>query len=208
MIKRPLHNTEESELHRRSSELVQSKTGKGKSRPTMLAIMALLFLFGGGVCQFQPIRIVMANEQTSFTVGPELENSVDFIVNLDYGQSATIMVSFEDDAESGHRHVWPLIFYQYPTKLLIETVARLVNQSEASLSIGWENASYIRVFIIRFMVRVFYEGDAAVAVNISVTSFANPVALAGMGLLAVSAAPLWVAVKDSRREVLWQIVRV
>lgn len=167
----------------------------------------MLFLIGG-VFLFQPVRLVMAEEQTIHSVGPEFTNSVDFKLSLDYGQSSQVLVSFEDDAQSGYRQIWSLVFYQYPTKLLIEATARLINQSEANFSFGWQNASYLRAFVTDFVIRVFYKGEAAVEVNISLTSSENPTALTGMGLLAVSAAPLCVLVLDSKRQPFWQVLRV
>ena len=202
------HNDKESGRSENLIELLQNRQVKGMPRSTLLVVVGLMLFLSGGVFLFQPIRLVMAEEQMIYAVGPEFENSVDFRLSLDYGQSSQVLVSFEDDAQSGHREIWFLVFYHYPTKLLIEATARLVNQSEANFSFGWENASYLRAFVTGFVIRVFYEGDAAVAVNISLTSSENPTALTGMGLLAVSAAPLCVLVLDSKRQPLWQALRV
>ncbi len=202
------HNDKESGHSENLIELLQNKQVKGIRKSTLLVVIGLMLFLSGGVFLFQPVRLVMAEEQTIHSVGPEFENSVDFRLSLDYGQSSQVLISFEVDAQSGYRQIWFLVFYQFPAKLLIETTARLINQSEANISFGWENASYARAFVTGFVIRVFYEGEAAVVVNISLTSSENPAALTGMGLLAVSAAPLCVLVLDSKRQPLWQVLRV
>jgi hypothetical protein len=86
--------------------------------------------------------------------------------------------------------VWALVFYQYPTKTIIETAIRFEGQREVSFEFGWENVRLIPVFVTGFMVRLFYLGADSVSVDVVVTSLANLVTLTGLGFLVILVVPI------------------
>jgi hypothetical protein len=156
-------------------------------------------LLVGGACLFGPIRIVTSKEQIFRSVGPGIENSVDLPLNISHGQSARVTITFDEIAEMDQKEVWPLIFYMFPTKSVVETVARFINISETSFIIGWENASFLNSFITGFMIQVFYHGSTSVLVNFTIMKQENPSTVTGIGLLIASAIPLWAIVLVHRR---------
>jgi hypothetical protein len=133
-------------------------------------------------------------------VGPGVFNNFDLPLNISQGQSVTVTVEFDERVERDQREVWPLIFYMFPTKGVVETVARFVNQSETSFILGWENASFLNVFITGFVIRVFYYGSPAVVANFTIVRLENPTKVAGIGFLYASAIPLWLVIILSRKK--------
>jgi len=151
-----------------------------------LVAAGLILLLSSGICLFLPIELVVAHDQTSFQVGPQLEDSVDIPLGIIYGQSAQVTVVFDAAAESGWREIWPITNYQFPTKTLSETVRRFINQSQVTFSYGWENASYLPFFVTGFVIRVFYQGNETVGVSLTVTKWGRPTVYVGMGMFAMS----------------------
>jgi hypothetical protein len=156
-------------------------------------------ILAGVICLYEPLRVVTAYQQFSKSVGPGIYNSIDIPLDISQGQSAYVTITFEEKAETDQREVWPMIFYTFPTKGVLEAVARFINQSEVRFIIGFENASYSHVFISGFIIRVFYHGSTAVLANFTIVRLENPTKAVGIGLLLVSAIPLWSIVILSRK---------
>jgi len=146
----------------------------------------LILLLSSGICLVLPVELVVAHEQTSYQVGPDLEDSVDIPLRIIYGQSAQITAVFDTEAESGRREIWPITNYRYPTKTLSESVRRFINQSQVTFRYGWENATYLPIFVTGFVVRVFYEGNETVDVSLTVMKLARPTVYIGIGMFAMS----------------------
>jgi len=146
----------------------------------------LTLLLSGGICLILPIELVVAHSQTSYQVGPDPEDCADIPLGIMYGQSAQVTVVFDEEAESGQREIWPITWYQFPTKTVGETVRRFVNQSQVTFSYGWENATYLPFFVTGFAIRVFYQGNETVGVSLTVTRLDRPMVYLGMGMFAMS----------------------
>ena len=110
----------------------------------------------------------------TLTVGPELHNFGDVEIELGTKQYATVCVAYEESAESGHRSVYAQITYLFPTKMLIEAVARYEDMQNVQFTIGWDNATYSTLFLMGFIVRVFYEGATSVVANATVEMVGEP----------------------------------
>ena len=147
----------------------------------LLVVGLLLFLSGN----FLPIRFPIWSSQYTFEIGPwdSSSESVDIPLRISYGDSVRVIVEFDSSATTDDCVVWALVFYQYPTKGIIETAIRLEGQREVSFEFGWENVRLIPVFVTGFMVRLFYLGADSVSVDVVVTSLANLVTLTGLGVL-------------------------
>ncbi|MCK5302540.1 MAG: hypothetical protein KAJ96_05300 [Candidatus Thorarchaeota archaeon] len=101
-----------------------------------------------------------------------------------------MIVEFDSSTTTDDCVVWALVFYQYPTKGIIETAIRLEGQREVSFEFGWENVRLIPVFVTGFMVRLFYLGADSVSVDVVVASLANVVTLTGLGFLGTLVVPI------------------
>ncbi len=154
----------------------------------LLAVGLLLFLSGN----FLPIRFPIWSSQYTFEIGPgdSSSMSVDIPLRIFYSESVSVMVEFDSSATTGDCVVWALVYYQYPTKVIIETAIRLEGQREVSFAFGWENVGLIPVFVTGFMVRLFYLGTDTVSVDVVVTSLANLVTLTGLGFLVILVLPI------------------
>lgn len=168
-------------------------------RQTSLVTAGLLLLLSGGICLVLPFELVVAHNQTSYQVGPDLEDSIDIRLGIMYGQSAQVTVVFAAEAETGLREIWPITWYRFPTKTVGETVRRFTNQSEVTFRYGWENATYLHVFLTGFVIRVFYEGNETVEVSVTVTILGRPTFYVGIGMFAVSLVLFFGAVLLRRR---------
>jgi len=171
-------------------------------------------LLTGGVCLFVPVRTVMSYEEHRFTIGPPSWDAK-LSLGLGLGQAAKVTVIFEEEPENGWE-VWGAISYMYPTKQLVEVAGRFVNQTEVSFVLGWENATYLKIFITDFIISIFLyetffagedaEGKAVVA-DCIIIKMGNPVLVAGVALLIASAAPLWAFVLNTKRVEVMQVRR-
>jgi len=110
----------------------------------------------------------------TLTVGPELHNFADVDIELGTKQYAVVCVAYEKSAESGHRSIYAQITYLFPTKMLIEAVARYEDMQSVQFTIGWDNATYLTLFLTGFIVRVFYEGATSVVANATVEIVGEP----------------------------------
>ena len=155
-------------------------------RPKSLVAVGLTLLLSGGICLVLPIELAVAHSQTSYQVGPDLEDNVDIPLGIMYGQSAQVTVVFEAGAESGQREIWPITYYQFPTKTVGETVRRFINQTQVTFRYGWENATYLPIFVTGFAIRLFYEGNETVEVSLTVTKTGRPTVYIGIGMFAMS----------------------
>ncbi len=106
----------------------------------------------------------------SFDLGPG-DDSVDVYVYLDAEQWATVFVEFSGSAEPAETNVWPLIHYAYPTKTVVQTIARFTDVEYVEFTLNWDNATYMTSFLVRFIVRVFFHGQVAAQVNVTVTVY-------------------------------------
>ncbi len=162
---------------------------KRLSRPQWLLVVGMLLFLSGN---FLPIRFPLWSSQHTFDIGPwdSSSGSVDIPLRMFYGESVSVIVEFDSSATPDDCRVWALVFYQYPTKVVIEAAIRLEGQREVSFTFGWADVSYIPVFVTGFMVRLFYLGTDRVSVDVVVTSLANLVTLAGLGFLAILVVPI------------------
>jgi len=101
-----------------------------------------------------------------------------------------VIVEFDSSATTDDCVVWALVFYQYPTKTIIETAIRFEEQREVSFEFGWADVSLIPVFVTGFMIRLFYSGTDSVSVDVVVTSLTNLVTLTGLGFLVTLVVPI------------------
>ena len=154
----------------------------------LLVVGLLLFLSGN----FLPIRFPIWSSQYTFEIGPwdSSSESVDIPLRISYGDSVRVIVEFDSSTTTDDCVVWALVFYQYPTKGIIETAIRLEGQREVSFEFGWENVRLIPVFVTGFMVRLFYLGADSVSVDVVVASLANVVTLTGLGFLGTLVVPI------------------
>jgi hypothetical protein len=106
----------------------------------------------------------------SFDLGPG-DDSVDVYVYLYEQQWAVVVVAFNESAESADTKVWPLAHYVFPTKTVVETVARFEGVQYVEFTLSWDNATRMTFFLVRFIVRVFFHGQVAAQVNVSVTVY-------------------------------------
>ena len=155
---------------------------KRPSRSQWFLVAGLLLFLGGN---FLPIRFPLWSSQYTFEIGPgdSSSESVDIPLKIFYGESASVKVEFDSSATTDDCVVWALVYYQYPTQVIIETAIRLEGQREVSFTFGWEDVNLIPVFVTGFMVRLFYLGTDSVSVDVVVTSLANLVTLTGLGFL-------------------------
>jgi len=162
---------------------------KRLSRFQLLLVVGLLLFLSGN---FLPIRFPIWSSQYTFEIGPwdSSSESVDIPLRIFYGESVSVIVEFGSSATTDDCVVWALVFYQYPTKTIIETAIRFEGQREASFEFGWENVRLIPVFVTGFMVRLFYLGADSVSVDVVVTSLANLVTLTGLGFLVILVVPI------------------
>jgi hypothetical protein len=166
---------------------------KRLSRPKQFLVVGLFLLLAG---IFLPIRFPLWTSQNTVEIGPS--GSIDIPVNLLYGESLTIRVSFDDSADPEGCWVWALVNYQYPTKGISETALRFEGHREVDFMFGWENVRLIPIFVTGFVLRLFYYGTNTVTVDVIVTSLANVIVATGVGLISVSAAMVVVPVFVNR----------
>ncbi len=135
----------------------------------MLALVCICIAMSGA-------DVVAADDlrEYTLTVGPGLYDSADVEIELGTRQYAIVCVAYEKSAESGHRNVYAQIIYHFPTKMLIEAVARYEDMQNVQFTIGWENATYSTLFLTGFIVRVFYEGATSVVANATVEIVGEP----------------------------------
>ena len=162
---------------------------KRLSRTQWLLVVGLILFLSGN---FLPIRFPLWSSQYTFEIGPwdSSSMSVDIPLRISYGESVRVIVEFDSSATPDDCRVWALVFYQYPTKLIIEAAIRLEGQREVSFTFGWADVSLIPVFVTGFMVRLFYGGTNSVSVDVVVTSLANLVTLTGLGFLIILVVPI------------------
>lgn len=162
----------------------------------LFAAGLIMFLFGG-LFIVNPVRSLMTHEEFRLEISPEHGGNEDIPLYLSQDQVVSVFYRFENTSEP--QKVWPLIFYNYPTKLLIETVANYVDLQTMNFTLGWQNASYLNIFIIKFVIRIFNLGEDIIKVNFTVNTHGNPTLMVGIGLLVTSSFPLFVIVIVSRR---------
>lgn len=162
---------------------------KRLSRSQWLLVVGLLLFLSGN---FLPIRFPIWSSQDTFEIGPwdSSSESVDIPLRISYGESVRVIVEFDSSATPDDCRVWALVFYQYPTKIVIEAAIRLEGQREVSFEFGWADVSFIPVFVTGFMIRLFYSGTDSVSVDVVVTSLTNLVTLTGLGFLITLVVPI------------------
>ena len=162
---------------------------KRLSRPQWLLVVGLLLFLNGN---FLPIRFPLWSSQYTFEIGPwdSSSESVDIPLNIFYGESVSVKVEFDSSANTDDCVVWALVYYQYPTQVIIEPAIRLEGQREIIFTFGWKNVRLIPVFVTGFAVRLFYLGTDSVSVDVVVTSLANLVTLTGLGFLVILVVPI------------------
>ena len=162
---------------------------KRPSRSQWFLVAGLLLFLGGN---FLPIRFPLWSSQYTFEIGPgdSSSESVDIPLKIFYGESASVKVEFDSSATTDDCVVWALVYYQYPTQVIIEPAIRLEGQREVIFTFGWENVRLIPVFVTGFTVRLFYLSTDSISVDVVVTSLANLVTLTGLGFLVILVVPI------------------
>jgi hypothetical protein len=169
-------------------------------RTAALLLIGLVILGTGGAIIIEINRVVLDEENGTQEIGLLPDPGFDLDFDLFESEAAQITIKYNSTAEAGIREIWPMISYRFPGKMVLEAVARYINESEASFTLSWENTSYANIFVTGFVVRVFYYGSDVIQVNYTITILGDPNTTYGIAMIAISCIPFWSVVIVQRKE--------